>query len=269
MRWVLVIQYDGYAYRGWQSQKNCKNTIQTQLELALGKIANEIIKVYAAGRTDAGVHAKAQIVHFETNVNRSVTAWILGTNSYLPNDISVVAAHVVANDFHARFNAIGRSYEYVIYNDTARAALLYGRAAWEAKPLNIISMQQAAQYLIGEHNFSSFQGSDCQALSPVKIIKQIDLIRIGAQIKLLISANGFLHHMVRNIVGTLLAIGSGNKPISWIKYVLHAQDRTQAGITAKACGLYFIGANYSTTYNAINTYINKNKQLFWSQNELV
>lgn len=262
MRWALVIQYNGYAYRGWQRQKNCINTIQEQLETALTKVADHEIKVYAAGRTDAGVHAKAQIVHFTTIRDRDSKSWVLGTNSYLPYDISVLAAHMVSDEFHARFAALSRSYEYVIYNSPARAALLHGRVAWEYRSLDAIKMHQAGSYLIGEHDFSAFRGPHCQAASPVKIIKQLEFSRKGDYLYLIINANGFLHHMVRNIVGTLMFIGAGKKDVSWCKRVLASRDRTQAGITAPAAGLYFTGVGYPQEYQKISNY-NHNNNLFF------
>lgn len=258
-RIALIIQYNGSDYRGWQSQKDCTNTIQTQLEHAISRVANEAIKVYAAGRTDAGVHANIQVAHFDTTVVRPIKAWILGTNIYLPNDISILMAYQVDDLFHARFMAISRSYDYFIYNASARAALLHKRVAPENQPLDEIAMHAAAQCLVGTQDFSAFRGPHCQAASPIKHVKHVNVVRQDNFVHISITANSFLHHMVRNIAGSLIAIGLKKYPVSWVNTILDSRDRTQAGKTAVASGLYLSKITYPEQYSNINSFIS-NKQ---------
>lgn len=249
MKIALGVEYKGTNFHGWQSQKNEIRTVQDCVELALSKIANHPIRVFCAGRTDTGVHAKEQIIHFETNIQREEKAWVLGGNAHLPNDVSLLWAKVVDNDFHARFDAVARKYKYHIINHKIRPSILNGLALWEPRKLDLAKMQEATKTLLGEHNFSAFRSSVCQAKSPIKTIEKIELKLENEQIVLTIKANAFLHHMVRNIVGTLLKVGRDEKPVLWVKEVLGSQDRKQAGMTAPPEGLYFIKAFYPNLFN--------------------
>ena len=248
MKIVLAIEYVGTRYHGWQFQRNA-NSVQAEVERALSKIACEPIKVYCAGRTDKGVHASHQIVHFNTVAERDLKAWYLGTNTHLPDDINIVWAKVISDDFHARFSAQSRAYHYVIYNDKIRPTHYAEGVTWHPHHLDEQAMQIAAKYLIGEHDFSSFRDKECQAKHPIRTIQFIHVQRYGKIIVLHLKANAFLHHMVRNIVGTLLPIGQGIEPASWMDNVLQAKDRTQAGITAPSAGLYLTEVNYPEQYD--------------------
>lgn len=244
MKIALGVEYKGTKFHGWQSQKNNIRTVQDYVEIALSKIANHPVRVFCAGRTDTGVHAKEQIIHFETTTQREQKAWVLGGNAHLPNDISLLWAKIVDDDFHARFDAVAREYKYYIVNHKIRPSLLNGLVLWEPRRLDLAKMQEATKTLLGEHNFSAFRSSVCQAKSPLKTIKAIDLKIENQQIILTIKANAFLHHMVRNIVGTLLKVGRGEKSVQWVQEVLKSQDRKQAGMTAPPEGLYFIKVFY-------------------------
>src|SRR3984885_9233137 len=205
-RLAVGIEYDGGAYCGWQQQTDAVS-VQVVLEAALSRVADQPIGVICAGRTDAGVHAREQVAHFDTDARRSARAWLLGANSYLPRDISLHWAQPVADDFHARFNALARSYRYLMINRVTRSALAHGRALVVHQRLDVPAMQAGAQWLIGEHDFSAFRSSECQALSPVRQLRSLTIERRGDWIVIDVTANAFLHHMVRNIVGLLLAIG--------------------------------------------------------------
>lgn len=244
MRIALGIEYDGTNYYGWQRQLNVAS-IAEEVEAALSKIAASPITVICAGRTDAGVHACGQVVHFDTVAMRPDSAWILGTNSYLPDDIRVLWARQVSPDFHARYSATSRQYRYIIYNHKVASALLRHRAMWWSRALNEKLMQEAAQNLIGEHDFSSFRGSGCQAKTAKRCVMSLDVVRSGAMINIDIKANAFLMHMVRNIVGVLLKVGVGEKSPAWVKDVLLARDRKLAAIAAPACGLYLTKVEYA------------------------
>jgi len=248
MKIALALEYDGTQYHGWQFQKNA-SSVQQEVETALSKIACEPIKVFCAGRTDKGVHATLQVVHFETKVLRDLNAWILGTNSHLPNTINIVWATEVSEDFHARFSAKSRAYHYVIYNNAIRPSHFYQGVTWYPYPLDAQLMQTGANYLIGEHDFTSFRDKECQAKHPVRTIEFIDIKRCGKLIIIHIKANAFLHHMVRNIVGTLLPIGQGHEPPQWCQSVLFAKKRSAAGITSRPNGLYLTQVSYPTVFN--------------------
>ena len=253
MRIALGIEYEGTHYQGWQNQfpfhPNIENlpitTHQSVLETAISRVADTPITVICAGRTDKGVHATGQVVHFDTEIQRETRAWIAGTNRFLPADMRVSwALAPVAPTFHARFSALKRRYHYFIYNHPIRAALWRNHAYWYYKPLNVESMQTACQYLIGEHDFSSFRAVGCQAQSAWRKVSHLDILRKGALIEIIIEANAFLYHMVRNIVGVLIKIGTGECPPTWAGDVLEKRDRTQAGMTAPAAGLYLTQVTY-------------------------
>ncbi len=249
-RIALGVEYIGTAYSGWQSQHfDQLPTIQDQVEKAIAKVANHPVQVICAGRTDAGVHAKGQVVHFETSAQRAEHNWILGINSNLPPDISVHWAKQMPEDFHARFSAIARQYQYCIYNHPFRSALYYRRATWIYLPLDIHQMQKATQYFIGEHDFTSFRAQYCQAKSPTRTIESMNIEQHDDLIILTIKANAFLHHMVRNIVGVLLPIGRGEKNPEWVEDVINAHDRKAAGVTAPADGLYLKRVFYPDKFN--------------------
>ncbi len=250
MRIALGIEYLGTAYSGWQSQHfDQLPTVQDNVEKAISIVANHQVQVICAGRTDAGVHAKGQVIHFDTHAMRNDRNWILGINSNLPSDISVRWVQQMPDDFHARFSAVARQYQYYIYNHSFRSAIYHRRATWIYLPLDINRMQQAAQYFIGEHDFSSFRAQYCQAKSPVRKIEEINLTQLNDLIILTIKANAFLHHMVRNIVGVLLPIGRNEKAPQWVNEVINARDRKAAGITAPADGLYLNRVFYPEIFN--------------------
>lgn len=247
MRIAMVVEYDGGRYHGWQRQ-NGVDSVQERLEKALTKVADHPVEVVCAGRTDRGVHATRQVVHFDTPSVRSMRGWLLGTMTNLPADISVSWAGEVDEAFHARYSATARSYRYAILNRTARSANHAGRVTWWYEPLDERRMHEAAQVLIGEHDFSSFRGRDCQAHTTQRFMESIDVHRDGELIYFDITANAFLHHMVRNIVGTLLPIGTGEQSSAYVEAALAARDRDAAGITAPADGLYLVSVRYPEQY---------------------
>jgi len=242
------LQYNGTAYRGWQCQVDVPS-IQAEVERAITQLANEKIRVICAGRTDAGVHAMQQVIHCHTNAVREPYTWLRGTNAYLPADISVQWVNEVTSDFHARYSATARRYQYVIYNNPVRSSVLHNRVTGWYKPLDSDLMHQAGQYLVGEHDFTSFRGPHCQARTPVRCIHQLHVRRYKTWIIVDISANAFLQHMVRNIVGVLLEIGEKEKPLDWAADVLAAKDRRCGGQTAPAQGLYFMDVSYPAHFN--------------------
>lgn len=241
------VEYNGSLYSGWQYQ-NHTHSIQAEVERALSAVANEKIQVVCAGRTDAGVHATAQIIHFETSAIRSDRSWLLGTNTHLAKDIAIRWVSEIEKDFHARFSAISRSYRYIIYNNPSRSALLHKMVTLHYQPLDAEAMQKAAQYLVGEHDFSSYRAAHCQANSPIREISSISVKRIGDFIYIDVSANAFLHHMIRNIVGVLMTIGCGDEPPVWTKTVLGYKDRKKAAVTARPDGLYLVRVQYPDNY---------------------
>jgi tRNA pseudouridine38-40 synthase len=244
MKIMMGVEYVGTHFFGWQIQKDGIRTVQLEVEKSLSKIANHDIRVFCSGRTDSGVHAYQQIIHFETSSIRSEKAWVLGGNRFLPDDVNFLFAKVVDDSFHARFNAFARRYNYKIYNSPIRSSIKHHKYLWEPRKLSVENMQIAANYLIGEYDFSSFRGINCQAKTPIKTIEFIKITKENEVITIDIKANAFLHHMVRNIVGTLLKIGYGDKPTKWMSEVLEKKDRKSAGMTAPACGLYFVKAFY-------------------------
>jgi len=244
MKIALGVEYLGTDFHGWQIQKSGLRTVQGVVEPALSKIANHPVRVFCSGRTDAGVHAQEQVIHFETQTTRTDGAWLFGGNANLPSDVNFKWAKEVNDDFHARFNAHARSYEYKIHHHPVRSSLKTGYYLWEPRSLNIDDMKKAAAFLVGEHDFSCFRGSMCQAKSPIKIIEYLQIDEIGDDLIIKVKANAFLHHMVRNLVGTLLKVGRGEESTEWMLSVLDSKDRKEAGPTAEPQGLYFVKAHY-------------------------
>ncbi len=243
MRLALGIEYDGTDFSGWQRLSHGRS-VQGEVEAALSFVADHPVEVTCAGRTDAGVHARCQVVHFDTLAARSERAWTLGANSRLSRDVAVIWALPVAGDFHARFGARARRYRYTILNRPVRAALAARFVTWERVPLDAERMQRAAQALIGENDFSAFRTVQCQANSPMRNVREIVVTRDGDEVAVEIEANAFLHHMVRNIVGSLLPIGRGERPEEWMAELLRGRDRSVAGPTAPASGLAFLAPRY-------------------------
>jgi tRNA pseudouridine38-40 synthase len=243
LRIALGIEYDGTAYNGWQRQRT-GDGVQARVESALTEVANEEISVCCAGRTDTGVHASGQVVHFDTNSERSDRSWVLGANTNLPDDVAVTWAQPVADEFHARFSATARSYRYVIRNCLVRSALERHRAWWVYQTLDAKRMHAAAQYLLGKHDFSAFRAAGCQASTAVREITSIAVARDGEKLVLDVTANAFLQHMVRNITGTLVAIGIGDQSVASLSAVLASKDRKKGGVAAPPHGLTLIDVAY-------------------------
>ena len=241
------LEYDGRAYSGWQSQPGLE-TVQQVLERALGRVADSSIACVCAGRTDAGVHALAQVVHFDSAATRSERGWRLGANTYLPPDVSVVWVREVPEHFHARYSALSRAYRYVILNRDSRPGLAAGRATWERRPLDVPRMHAAAQVLVGEHDFSAFRAIECQARSPVRRVDRVTVSRQDDWVTLEISANAFLHHMVRNVAGLLMAVGQGESPPGRVASVLASRDRKTNAATAPPDGLYLAAVQYPAEF---------------------
>jgi tRNA pseudouridine38-40 synthase len=243
MRLALGISYNGQAYEGWQSQLS-RLTIQDKLEAALYSFTRQKVSTLCAGRTDAGVHGLMQVVHFDTTLQRPINSWVRGTNVFLPDDIAVQWAREMPDSFHARGSATGRRYVYALLESQVRPSVEAGRVGWVFRPLDLQAMQAAAQLLIGEHDFSSFRASACQALSPVKTLRRVDISRRGPYWRFEFEANAFLHHMIRNLMGSLLAVGQGLQKPEWIAEVLAARNRDAASPTFSPNGLYFRGPVY-------------------------
>lgn len=248
-RIALGIAYDGAAYHGWQAQENDLPTVQLFLESALSRVADHPVKVICAGRTDARVHAVGQVVHFDSPADRSCDAWLLGCNSNLPRDINVHWAREVDDNFHARFSATARRYRYVIYNDRVRPAIFRYGVTWAYDNLDVDAMQQGANYLLGEHDFTSFRGADCQANTATRNLTKLEISRKGKLVTIEVEANAFLLHMVRNIAGVLMPIGSGKQSPQWAQSVLAARCRREAGVTASPRGLYLVSVSYPQPYD--------------------
>jgi tRNA pseudouridine38-40 synthase len=248
-RVALGVEYDGRGLSGWQAQRDPRrSTVQESLESALARVAAQPVSTVCAGRTDAGVHATAQVVHFDCTVRREARAWILGTNSLLPSGIAVRWAHEVPNDFHARFSATARRYRYLILNSPVRRPLLASRACLERRPLDAARMHDAAQALLGERDFSSFRGSGCQSRTPMRRLEEIGVQRHGALVVVDVTANAFLLHMVRNIVGALIRVGAGHAGVEWPGELLAARDRRLGAATAPAEGLYLTDVRYESRW---------------------
>ncbi|MES0874463.1 tRNA pseudouridine(38-40) synthase TruA [Sinimarinibacterium thermocellulolyticum] len=246
-RIAVGIEYHGAAFSGWQALPG-RLTVQSELERALSAVAAHAVTVTAAGRTDAGVHAVQQIAHFDSDAPRSPHAWLLGTNAQLTPDLALRWVRAVDTRFHARHSALRRHYRYLIHNHRARSALVHARAGWWPQPLDATAMHVAAQALLGEHDFSSFRDSQCQSPTPMRRLDAIHVRRHGEFVVVDVTGNAFLHHMVRNIVGTLVVVGLGKQPPCWVAEVLAARDRNAAGMTAPAAGLYFVGPEYPAEF---------------------
>ncbi len=247
MRICLIIEYDGTHFHGWQSQPS-KNTVQDYLNSALAKIANHAVSSVAAGRTDAGVHALSQVVHFDTQTERPMSAWVRGVNAHLPASIRVQTAQLVNADFHARFDAFQRSYQYLLVNSAVAPAILASKAGWYHLPLDIMAMQEAMHFLVGQHDFSAFRASGCQAKSPVKTMHKSTVKQYGDCYLFEFTANAFLHHQVRNMIGALIYVGNGKQPPQHIKHLLMQQDRTISPPTFSPAGLYLTGVGYDAKW---------------------
>lgn len=247
IRIALGVEYDGSQFNGWQRQADCPS-VQETLEAALSEIAAVPIATVCAGRTDTGVHACGQVVHFDTEIKRSERAWVLGVNTVLSHAVRVLWAHEVPSTFSARRSATSRRYRYVIYNHPLRPSLLRQYVSWCYRKLDIEDMIAAAEFWLGEHDFSSFRAAQCQSRTRIRHIRSIQIVRIGDQVIVEIVANAFLHHMVRNMVGVLISIGTGRARPEWAKQVLEARDRRQAGITAPPTGLYLVEVQYPEHY---------------------
>ncbi len=248
MRIALVIEYDGSGFFGWQSQSSGK-TVQDSVEAALSAIAAAPTRIVCAGRTDTGVHALAQVVHFDTDAVRPLSAWVRGVNAHLPDSIAVVRAELVADDFHARFSATGRHYRYLLLNRSQRPGLLHNKVGWYHHPLDLMAIQEAAQNVLGEHDFTAFRSAECQAKSPVRTLHQLAIQREGDMLIFDLHANGYLHHMVRNLVGSLIAIGHGKQRPSWMRALVEGRDRSAAAPTFSPAGLYLTGVDYDPKWN--------------------
>jgi len=246
-RIALGIEYDGSCFRGWQRQAFV-SSVQEVVEKALSKVADHPVVVVCAGRTDAAVHATAQVVHFDTIAERSERAWVFGANTSLAPEVRILWAKAVSSEFNARRSALLRRYRYIIYNYPIRASLLRGQVSWYYRKLDCQKMSEAAQYWIGEHDFSSFRAAECQSKSPIRQMMSIQIQRMNDYVVVDLAANAFLHHMVRNMVGVLLMIGSGQKPPIWAKEVLFARDRREASITAPPNGLYLVAVEYPESF---------------------
>jgi tRNA pseudouridine38-40 synthase len=243
MRIALGLSYSGSGYEGWQSQLS-GNTVQDRLEKALGQFADQPIRTLCAGRTDSGVHALMQVVHFDTPLQRELASWVRGTNAFLPSDIAVQWARHVPDRFHCRGSAVSRRYAYVVLESAVRPSVEAGRVGWVYRPMDLQALQAAAAYLVGEHDFSSFRAAQCQAKSPVKHLQRIAVTRQSAYWRFEFEANAFLHHMIRNIMGCLVAAGQGLQDPDWVNDVLHARNRNAAAPTFSPDGLYFLGPRY-------------------------
>jgi tRNA pseudouridine38-40 synthase len=247
-RIALGIEYDGSRFLGWQTQPG-GGTVQDALEMALSGIADAPVNVTCAGRTDRGVHARAQVVHFDTAAERPDSAWVRGVNAMLPDSMAVLWSQRVPDDFHARYAARSRTYRYVLVNRPVRPALAARYAGWFHAPLDVGPMREAAAHLLGEHDFSAFRAAECQAKSPVRTLHSIDIERAGERIEFRLRANAWLQHMVRNIVGTLVYVGKGKHPPRWAKTLLEARDRARAAPTFGPEGLYLEAVEYEPCWN--------------------
>ena len=251
MKYAACIEYNGTAYYGWQRLSHGPS-VQGEVESALSSVANHKVELTCSGRTDSGVHGMGQIVHFESGAVRDEKAWIMGTNTNLPDDIALRWIQTIDDEFHARFSALSRRYRYIILNQPTRPALLDKKICWFRDSLDENAMQDAATRLLGENDFSSFRASGCQAKHAMRELQEITVTRDRRYVYVDIVANAFLHHMVRNIVGSLFQVGTGDKSPQWFSELLEIKDRTQAGITAPACGLYFVSVKYPEKFTLPN-----------------
>lgn len=260
MRLAAGLEYEGSRYAGWQTQGHARG-IQSEVETALSRVANHPVMTVCAGRTDAGVHALGQVIHFDSDADRPDSAWLLGGNSHLPSDISLRWVCRVPDAFHARHSARSRRYRYVILNSRGRSGLYAQRAGWCTWPLDAARMHEAAQSLAGEHDFSAFRAAECQSRTPRRQVREILVTRQGEWVSVEVEANAFLHHMVRNIVGVLTAIGCGDRPVDWARTVLEGRDRRLGGVTAEARGLYLLRVGYDAAYDLPPSYASDSAQL--------
>ncbi|MGB1220045.1 MAG: tRNA pseudouridine(38-40) synthase TruA [Alcanivoracaceae bacterium] len=247
-RIALGVEYDGSAYSGWQTQQAGVATVQSRVEAALARVADHPVSVICAGRTDRGVHATGQVIHMDSDAVRDEKAWVHGANANLPDDIAIRWARPVDDSFHARFRAHSRCYRYVILNHPVRPALFRRQVTWNYRPLDVALMAQAAEHLVGTHDFTSYRGIQCQAKSPVKTLHRLDVTQQQQYLVIEAEANAFLMHMVRNIAGVLMAIGAGKAAPDWAGEVLAARDRTRGGVTAPPFGLYLVHIGYPGEY---------------------
>ena len=247
MRIALGLEYDGSRFQGWQTQP-AGNTVQDTLEAALAQISGERVSVTCAGRTDSGVHARAQVVHFDSAAERPTSAWVRGVNGFLPEAVAVLWAQRVPADFHARYSARSRTYRYVLVSRPVRPALAARYVGWTHAPLDVAAMSEAARHLVGEHDFSAFRSSECQAKTPVRTIHELALEPRSERIDFVLRANAFLHHMVRNIVGTLVHVGKGARAAGWVREVLRSRDRSLAAATFAPEGLYLESVDYDVSW---------------------
>ena len=247
MRFAALIEYDGSEFCGWQRQPHAPSVQQT-VEQAISTVADHTVTTICAGRTDTGVHALGQVIHFDSDAQRELRSWLLGINANLPPSVAIKKVVPVDNRFHARFSALSRSYRYIINNEPVRSALLANRATWEHRPLTVEYMQEATAYLQGEHDFTSFRALACQAKNPVRTITKFAVEREGDLVIIEVCANGFLHHMVRNLAGVLMSIGKREYPPEWAREVLARRDRAYGGVTAPAQGLYLMSVQYDSSY---------------------
>ena len=259
MRVALAVEYDGAPYCGWQSQPNLCG-VQDYLQKAIKNIAEHDIRIHAAGRTDTGVHGLSQIVHFDTETTRPDSAWVRGVNAFLPDSIRVLWAKIVSDEFHARFSAQQRRYQYLLINTPVAPAIMATKAGWYHLPLNVAAMQAGIAYLCGEHDFSAFRASECQAKSPIKNLQIATVEQHGEQFVFEFAANAFLQHQVRNMVGALIYVGNGKHPPEFIKDLLNQQDRTLSPPTFSPNGLYLAGVQYDEKFDLPNT--QRNLMLF-------
>jgi tRNA pseudouridine38-40 synthase len=246
-RIALGIEYDGSRFLGWQTQPG-GGAVQDALEPALGAIAGSTVNVTAAGRTDRGVHARSQVIHFDTDAMRPLSAWVRGVNALLPDTVAVLWSHPVDAQFHARYSALSRTYRYELLNRAVRPALAAGRMGWFHRRLDLEKMRAAAAYLVGEHDFSAFRSSECEAKTPVRTLHTLHIEAHGERVEFVLRANAFLHHMVRNIVGTLVYVGKGKHPPEWVAEVLNSRDRAMAAPTFGPEGLYLEKIQYDARW---------------------
>jgi len=254
MRYAACIEYDGSAFSGWQAQKHQVRTIQKAVEIAISKVANQDVRIITAGRTDAGVHATHQIIHFDSDAERTNFAWCRGTNRFLDKDVRLLWVQPTMGDFHARFSALTRSYRFIIRNTPIQSALFRHYSSHEFRSLDAAKMAQAGQCLLGKHDFSSFRAAGCQAHSPIRTVLHFELNSKDSWIWFDITANAFLQHMVRNIAGSLIEVGCGMRSLEWMNDVLQTKDRTQGGTTAPPNGLYLIGVGYPEQFEMQSTH---------------
>ena len=248
MRYAACVEYDGADFSGWQTQKHDVRTVQQTVEAALGKVADHQVPIITAGRTDASVHATHQIIHFDSESERSEFSWCRGANRFLPSDVRLRWVVPVDKQFHARFSALSRSYRFIIFNQSVTSAIHRNYVTHEYRELDISLMQAAGKMLLGEHDFSSFRAAGCQAQSPIRTALDFKLMQQDCWVWFDIRANAFLQHMVRNIAGVLIEIGCGKRPADWVQHLLQARDRTQAGVTAAPNGLYLVGVEYAAEH---------------------